>query len=128
MGGLAGHVACQRASPPPSWARQPLLSVCLLASPALALPLFLGVRFGDGKEVAEDGRMARQARVTPGAQGLQPSAEGSHRPGPAVGERPNTGGLRVATGCKRSHRGLAIAVKQGCPPAGPPLRTCPPRS
>lgn len=68
--------------------------------------------------------MARQARVTPGAQGLQLSAEGSHHPGPAVGEQPHTGGLRAATGCS-SHRGLATAVNQGCPPRRPLLRTRP---
>lgn len=52
MGGLAGHVACQRASPPPSWAHQPLLSVCLLSLPAL--PRSLSWNEGVVAEVAAD--------------------------------------------------------------------------
>lgn len=55
MGGLAGHVACQRASPPPSWAPQPL--------PVSAFSLLsLRVRFGNG----EKAEMSRQIRIVPG--------------------------------------------------------------
>ena len=98
LGGLAGHVACQRASPPPRWARQPLPSVCLLPSPVLPLSLSLslsvGVRFGNGKEVVVD--VTADSACPGGAQVPEPSGIASHLPSPAVSEPRGTGSRRAA--------------------------------
>lgn len=78
MGGLAGHVACQRASPPPRWA-PPASSVCLPPpSPALPPSVFLRVRFGSGEEVAD----IRADSDGPGGAGAGASGTAQEPPQP----------------------------------------------